>query len=296
MGAGGGPDSPSPTPEYSCIVGLGDSMIDDGNLVLAAEDFAPNFGPVMPNYHHNNMTNGPVIVEYLANLLGLDVPLPSLLGGTNYAYGAAMTSSDTYLTEDQSECYIAPANLPIPSTQTQVNEYISKGLDPDALHVISTGGNDFVPLHIEGKPPPREIFETEIPSIVNQLIEAGARHIIVLRLSLENIIPPRMKAMPDEMRSTLLKQMREFSALILPLDNLPEVCVYDVTGFGKAVLENPTEFGFENVTDACISTEDSADQDTYLFWDQVHLTTKAHAILAEDIHRVINGLESSFNC
>ena len=38
-----------------------------------------------------------------------------------------------------------------------------------------------------------------------------------------------------------------------------------------------------------------ADQDTFLFWDQVHLTTKAHAILAEDIHRVINGLESSFN-
>ena len=75
MGAGGGPDSPSSTPEYSCIVGLGDSMIDDGNLVLAAEDFAPDFGPVMPEYHYNNMTNGPVIVEYLANHLGLDVYL-----------------------------------------------------------------------------------------------------------------------------------------------------------------------------------------------------------------------------
>lgn len=295
MGAGGGPDSPSSTPEYSCIVGLGDSMIDDGNLVLAAEDFAPDFGPVMPEYHYNNMTNGPVIVEYLANHLGLDVPSPSLLGGTNYAYGAAQTSSDTHLTQDQSERYNAPANLPIPSTQTQVNEYISNGVDPNALHVISTGGNDFVPLHINGQPPPMDIFEIEIPRIVNQLIEAGAKHIIVLRLSLENIIPPRMKAMPDEMRSTLLKQMREFSALILPLDNLPEVCVYDVTGFGKAVLENPAAFGFENVTDACISTDDSADQDTFLFWDQVHLTTKAHAILAEDIHRVINGLESSFN-
>ena len=101
--------------------------------------------------------------------------------------------------------------------------------------------------------------------------------------------------MPDEMRSILLKQMRDFSALILPLDNLPEVYVYDVTGFGKAVLENPTALGFENITDACISTNDSADEDTFLFWDQVHLTTKAHAILAEDIHRVINGLESSFN-
>ena len=82
MGAGGRTDSPSPNPEYSCIVGLGDSMIDDGNLVLAAEDFAPDFGPVMPDYHHNNMTNGPVIVEYLANHLGLDVPSPSLLGGS----------------------------------------------------------------------------------------------------------------------------------------------------------------------------------------------------------------------
>ena len=125
MGNGGGDDSPSTPSEYSCIVGFGDSMIDDGNLVRAAEEFAPDFGPVMPDYHHNNMTNGPVIVEYLANHLGLDVPSPSLLGGTNYAYGAAMTISDTHLTEDQSERYNAPANLPIPSTQTQVNEYIS---------------------------------------------------------------------------------------------------------------------------------------------------------------------------
>ena len=68
----------------------------------------------MPDYHHNNMTNGPVIVEYLANHLGLDAPSPSLLGGTNYAYRAAQTSSDTYLTEDQFERYHAPANLPIP--------------------------------------------------------------------------------------------------------------------------------------------------------------------------------------
>jgi phospholipase/lecithinase/hemolysin len=62
------------------------------------------------------------------------------------------------------------------------------------------------------------------------------------------------------------------------------------------VTEAPTEFGFRNVTDSCITpgvVEDAICNrpNKYLFWDFIHPTRRTHRILSE---RAENALEDHF--
>jgi phospholipase/lecithinase/hemolysin len=91
------------------IVAFGDSLTDNGNaLTVYLTDPAayPAGAPVPkpPNYTLGRFTDGPdttpasafpgkVWVEDLASQLGLPNPQPSLLGGTNFAIGSAMTGT-----------------------------------------------------------------------------------------------------------------------------------------------------------------------------------------------------------
>ena len=65
----------------------------------------------------------------------------------------------------------------------------------------------------------------------------------------------------------------------------------DVSSFGKTreeAVANPAAFGFTNVTDSCliggpfIGGIPCATPEAHLFWDAIHPTTAAHAILADN--------------
>ena len=45
------------------------------------------------------------------------------------------------------------------------------------------------------------------------------------------------------------------------------------------MVANPAEYGFTNVTQQAVVT--GGDPDTYLFWDSVHPTSRAHGFLAD---------------
>src|SRR5215216_6220032 len=70
------------------IVVFGDNLSDTGNV------FAGTGTPPAP-YHAGRYSNGPVWVEHLATKLGVAGPTPSLLGGTNYAFGGAESGTGT---------------------------------------------------------------------------------------------------------------------------------------------------------------------------------------------------------
>src|SRR5215471_17330655 len=81
---------------YSALYVFGDSLSDSGNNAIV---FAPNTTPVpisgndfIPTfpYASGRYTNGPVWAQDFAAGLGLGVS-PSLLGGTNFAFGGART-------------------------------------------------------------------------------------------------------------------------------------------------------------------------------------------------------------
>jgi hypothetical protein len=81
---------------YSSVVIFGDSLSDNGNNALAGlydpsqvvtgNTYVPSatYAPAM------TYTNGPVWATYFGNLLGVPI-LPSLAGGTDFAFGGATT-------------------------------------------------------------------------------------------------------------------------------------------------------------------------------------------------------------
>jgi phospholipase/lecithinase/hemolysin len=97
------------TPTYDNLYVFGDSYCDVGNIFAVtggAEPAAP--------YYNGRFSKGPIWLDHIAGFLG--VPLaPSLLGGTDYAFGGAWVT--------------APQPIPggfIPSVPQQVELYLSQ--------------------------------------------------------------------------------------------------------------------------------------------------------------------------
>src|SRR5215831_2791594 len=96
--AGGGFFSVLEAGPIDAIYAFGDSLSDVGNIYAYTSVAAPPAFPAAP-YVNGQFSNGNVWVQDLAHDLGLAPLIPSLLGGTDYAFGGAETS-------------VTPFNLP----------------------------------------------------------------------------------------------------------------------------------------------------------------------------------------
>jgi hypothetical protein len=76
---------------YSALLVFGDSYSDTGNLYELNEQTQPP----SPPYFEGRWSNGPLWVEQMASLLNVPLPLPSRIGGTNFAYAGARTGQGT---------------------------------------------------------------------------------------------------------------------------------------------------------------------------------------------------------
>ena len=65
--------------------------------------------------------------------------------------------------------------------------------------------------------------------------------------------------------------------LELFFDGSLQIFEEDVFGLFGSILADPEFFGFDNVTQS--SQGMAVDPDTYLFWDDLHPTTKAHNLI-----------------
>src|SRR5580698_2181168 len=75
------------------IYAFGDSLTDVGNIYAATGGTTPG-----APYVNGQFTNGNVWVQDLATGLGVPSLKPSLLGGTDYAYGTAETGAASFNT------------------------------------------------------------------------------------------------------------------------------------------------------------------------------------------------------
>src|SRR6476469_1126526 len=103
---------------FDSVVAFGDSNIDNGNAAAAAAALGITINPP-PNYGGRS-TNGPVVVEYVAQDLG--VPL------LDHAYAGATTGTG------YADSYVL-------NTLSQVTGYLDAngGADPNAFYVIWAG-------------------------------------------------------------------------------------------------------------------------------------------------------------
>jgi phospholipase/lecithinase/hemolysin len=240
---------------------FGDSLSDVGNV------FKATGGAISPSppYAQGRFSNGLVWVEYLAPKLGLS---PNL--NTNFAFGGATTGSTN----------LVPV---LPGLQQQINSFTATNpsANPNGLYIVWAGANDY----LGGTTSPSAPVEN-LSAAVRSLAAVGAQDILVPNL-------PDLGELPSTLNSTSASALNDLTRahninLAQSLDSLSydlgpdtNIIPLDVNTLVNEVSAAPAEFGFTNVTDACLGNPECDNLDEFLFWDGIHPTTAAHRQLGE---------------
>jgi phospholipase/lecithinase/hemolysin len=256
---------------YAGLVAFGDSLTDVGNRYFATG----GTDPASPPYDHGRWSDGPLWVEHLAAGLGLPAPVPSALGGTDYAAADARTTTTGYANNGS-------ANL-----GTQVGAYLAThpAVDGRQLFVIWGGTNDFGP---HSTPDPAATV-SNLSAEVTELARAGARQFLIPNLMPLGEIPAVNKTAAARVRFDGLSA--QFNELLAAVETRLEATLgikihrLDVHGLVDQVLADPGLFGITNVTDRAKSGDEGdpgvvvPNPDQYLFWDNIHPTETFERLL-----------------
>lgn len=270
---------------FSSIYTFGDSLTDAGKTFT--DTFNPALGTGFPPLPYTQrFSNGPVWVEYLANQLNL----PTI---NQYAVGGATTGSNNTLALTSNIVAGFPETASLNGIEAQVAEFLASlppggQADPDGLYVIWGGANDYLPTEgsfIPATNPTQPL--ANLTAAVAALAGAGAKTIMVpnlpdlgqtpLLLGIDQVAPGASLGLDTlvELHNLGLQSLRD---QVGPDTNL---IVVDVNSLFRqaTALDNP--FGFTNVTTGCLSVLscafDPSVQGQFIFWDQFHPTTAAHA-------------------
>jgi phospholipase/lecithinase/hemolysin len=276
---------------YSNIYFFGDSLSDNGNdFILSSSINANNSAfPIVPSpagyAGSGRFSNGPVYSELLAAQLGFSLQ-PSLLGGTNYAYGGARAGS---------------VALPFSRNFTeQVEQYIGApdAADPNALYVLFIGANDVQDI-VLGAPSAATIANaiTRIGDAIQSLAQEGVGHFLIPNAPDLGLVPfatgngaiarnPLATAASLAFNEALAGLLEGFGAL--------DIQTFDTFALLNEIVANPATYGLADVQHWCqretgtdangqpqyeiLCTAEEAED--HLFWDYIHPTAAGHRALA----------------
>lgn len=297
-----GPVLSMPAAAFSNLYILGDSLSDSGNVstiygigVATGLISVPENPPAVPsaNYFPGTFSNGPNYSVTMAAALGLQIR-PSVLGGTNYAYGAART--DYHALQDQS-----PLFLGLNQQRDQLLAAHPAGLDSDALYVVFGGSNNVQDLlsgsRSEGNAglgAPSTVAETvlDLKAIVGDLFANGAETVMVVNLPDLGLVPRITSLGPLAVgaASFFSSQINAGIADVVAAQRSMgrHVIDFDLRSLFDDLVQNAAANGFTNTTGACFTGDDvnffpggtvCGNPDEHIFWDSLHPTARVHAIL-----------------
>jgi phospholipase/lecithinase/hemolysin len=304
--------------EYEAFYAFGDSLADTGDVLIATTQrgFTPTIPPsVSPNraYYNGRFSNGPVVFEYLWDLLSgrgdessigltpsLALPGVPQQGGVSFAFGGSGTS----------DVDVTPGGFPVPGLKGQV-EMFRAGLGGNtassrALYAILTGGNDYlrqVPLD-----PAQSV--SNIVDAVRALYDLGARDVMVLNLPDLGSIPlvagtPQsalLSALTLQHNQILATRLQELEASLpglrmigvdvnTVLNRLPRAIDTTVPAMDALLPAQPGE----PPASRCLFIDPATCRDVptfdvgwrYFYWDAEHPTTAVHALLARHLFTTV---------
>jgi outer membrane lipase/esterase len=178
----------------------------------------------------------------------------------------------------------------LPGMLDEVDELLTptaRRLNKNDLYVVFGGANDFFRI-FNGANPFVVISEgvDNLVRIVTRLRAAGAERIVVVDLPDIGLTPRALSQGPAGALMATQLSILFNSQLNAALNNL-NFPVVRVSMFNllHAFVAQPQLYGFTNVTHPGIF--DLPNAGTYLFWDDVHPTTRAHRFVAEEVYRVL---------
>lgn len=270
--------------DFSGVYVFGDSLSDTGNLFNLTEALTGTGSPPPP-YFEGRITNGSNWIDFLAADLGI-TPTPvttvfpgQLTEGINVAFAGATSGTDNTLFP----------GLPGLAQQTQLFASLlpTGTADPNALHIVWAGANDYLPTESLTFTP----FTTPNPSIANltttiaTLSALGAQNFLVANLADLGKVPiASIAGNPVALAALTADHNLLLSNTLASLDQtLPNSTFYSLdvnTLFDQAFAG---ELGFTNVTTPCFNSSAQTlctNPDEYLFWDFYHPTSAAHQKIA----------------
>ena len=274
---------------FSDFVFFGDSITDSGNVFVATggEIEVPPFGGIIPqrSYASQTFSNDRVWAQYIADFNGLSAE-PSLIGGTNFAFGGATNQP---LEE-----------VPSPSLEEQFafwQQATGNQADPDALYFLQGGPNDIrIATTLGSDLAANALLQNAVDSIdtiVAGLIDAGANNIAVINA-------PNMGLTPESIlgditdRATTLSQVYNTSLeqTLTSFQSEPiNLITIDSFDFINSITNDPTAFDLPETTITnlpCILPDSvCSNPDEYIFYDGIHPTSATQFQFANLVNQQI---------
>src|ERR1700722_13503894 len=294
---------PAHAQDYTSIVIFGDSLSDTGNdAYLSQHKYGVRIPGPYADYTDGRFTDGddtiPVAREYFgvwieqfaAMLPSKPIILDSLDGGTNYAYGFAFTGSGTsVLTLGSASVFVNVNNI-----GQQITDYLATRpvINNRTLFVVWGGANDLLNATSAD-----DVFKAGINQVTNiqRLIDAGATQFVIPNLPPLGSIP-RLNGSPTDSAaatasSVLFNQILRTGVDVLHDFNFGRHLHFvqlDVFSLFDKIIASPSSYSLADVTTSS-QAMGTVNPDTYLFWDDLHPTTRGHNILALTLAGMITG-------
>jgi phospholipase/lecithinase/hemolysin len=286
-------------PNFSQMVVFGDSLSDTGN----DSGIASLFGYVTTNGRFtSDPTSKPpsagtgVWHEELATDLGIAAATPSSSGGSNWAYGAAVTGAGT---QDLGIVH---------NVGRQVSDYLTRTSNicsPTALYAVFAGGNDLLDaadadgtntVGVHSLESAANTAANNLETYILNFATDGARYLVWPNLPELDQTPYARSTYNSSIEAALADAVQTFNSDVASAIQYihsvnANVTIYapDVhTWFNEMLNGTYPGYAFTNVTVPATSvTPVPASADTYLFWDKLHPTEKAHKLLGDAVFNTI---------
>ena len=290
-----GTDAITPPPGgFSAVYAFGDSLSDAGNVAFATLGVVPQ-----APYSDGRFTNGDVWVQDLARNLGLPAVKPSLEGGTDYAYGGALTGTTPVHTAN-------PTDLPSQLAQFEANVPHPAA---NALYTVWAGSNDVLDIANATETAAQQVASVQQAAgneaaVISGLIAHGAKDLVVMDVPDLGKTPYETARPLTAAASSVLAQdfNTDLGAAIRQIMATSGASIDTINTYGllDAAIADPSAYGLTNVTEplwnGTLTSSTSgtlaatgAAQSGYLFFDSLHPTATGHALLASAVTQTLTG-------
>jgi len=289
------PTVAAPGAPFSAMYVFGDSLSDTGNVSLATLGVLP----VSPPYADRSFSNGPVWAQDVAQSIGLPPLQPSLAGGTDFAYGGAETGQ-------------TPNHIQNPTDLTsQYAQFLTQvsSPQPGALYAIWAGANDVLDIAndtsltlADQQADVTAAVNNEV-AVIEGLAAHGAQKFVVMNVpDLGNTPYETARGLATQQSAASLASQynAELAGAVQSLEatGALKIDLVDTYSALNQAIANPGAFGFTDVTDPVWTgnlTDSSsgtlrasgAAQNQFLFFDSLHPTAQAHALLASGVTQTL---------
>ena len=307
------------SPNFDQAYFFGDSLSDIENVFNFTGGAFPDFP-----YEPGRFSNGDIWVDYFTDELNLTIDpfitdfdpdtgtisfnVSDANDGVNFAIGGATSGNDNV--------GVVPLGL---EQQIDVFESLVQNQSPeevvdDDLFFLWIGANDYLSF-IDDDPTTSDIIEADFPDTPQQIqetvldvvdvniagaiqdiIDLGGKDLVVfnlpdldktpLTLSLDSDDRDKLSDLTADHNDRLLDSVEKFE------ESNPDVNIVhiDVNQLFDAIFDDPSAFGFTNVTDNYTGIDlytgisqppAGGNPNEYLFFDSVHFTTPAHNLIAD---------------